>query len=195
MPNRVWIVVAALAIVLTGCSSSQGEQADQETAQATQEELLREWASGVCLAADDLAMQVTSVTDGLDVDLGGGLDQLPAIQEQVAANVEEIEAGIDEVQTALAAVPSESTQAQEFVVEMQGLVQSARSSGQEAVDLLAQAGEAGNVLSAGIAAAGAVAAAQSAFQDATSALDLLELTRTSGQGELGEAFASAPNCS
>ena len=194
MPRRLVIGVAALAIALTGCSSSQDEPARQEAAPATQEELLREWASGVCLAADDLAMQVTSITEGLDVDLGSGLDQLPAIQEQVSANVAEIEAGIDEVQAALAAVPSGSPQAQEFVVEMQVLVQAARSSGQEAVDLLTQAGEAGNVLSAGIAAAGAVAAAQSAFQDATAALDLLDRTRASGQGELGTAFGSAPNC-
>lgn len=156
---------------------------------------MREWASGVCLAADDLAIQVTSVTDGLDVDLGNGLDQLPAIQEQVSANVDQIEAGINDVQVALAAVPAGSTQAQEFVVETQVLVDSARSSGQEAVDLLAQAGEAGNVLSAGIAAAGAVAAAQSAFSDATAALDLLDRTRTDGQGELGRAFATAPDCS
>ena len=194
MPRRLVIGVAALAIALAGCSSSQDEPAEQEAAPATQEELLREWASGVCLAADDLAMQVTSITEGLDVDLGSGLDQLPAIQEQVSANVAEIEAGIDEVQAALAAVPSGSPQAQEFVVEMQVLVQAARSSGQEAVDLLTQAGEAGNVLSAGIAAAGAVAAAQSAFQDATAALDLLDRTRASGQGELGTAFGSAPNC-
>jgi len=195
MLDRRWIVVVACAIALAGCSSSQDEQSDQETAQATQEELLREWASGICLAADDLAMQVTSLADGLDVDLGGGLDQVPAIQDQVSANVEEIEAGIDAVQTALAAVPSGSTQAQEFVVEMQVLVQSARSSGQQAADLLTQAGEAGNIFSAGIAIAGAVAAAQSSFQDASAALDLLDRTRTSGQGDLGEAFASAPNCS
>jgi hypothetical protein len=82
----------------------------------------------------------------------------------------------------------------EFAAELDALIENARSSGQEAVDLLAEATSADNFLSAGLAAAGAAAAAQAAYNDASTALDLLDRTRSEGAGEVGEAFSTAQGC-
>jgi uncharacterized phage infection (PIP) family protein YhgE len=189
------IAVGLSVAFLTACAAdAEQDPAAQEVAETASAEELRAWASDVCSAADELATTVTAVTDGLDVDLSQGLDQLPAIQEQVSANLDEVEARIEAVEDALAAVPDGSPGATAFAAEMEALVDSARASGQEAIDLLAEAGAAGDLLNAGLAAAGAVSAAQSAAADADAALQLLDSTRAETGSELGEAFSTAEGC-
>jgi len=189
------VVIGATVLVVAGCASPEQEDTASQTPAAGSSQELQAWASEVCTAADDLATTVTGVTAGLNVDLSAGLDQLPAIQEQVTANIDEVENRIDELQAALAQAPTDSPAAAEFTGEMQDLITSARESGQEAVGLLAEATAADNVLSAGLAAAGAAAAAQSAVGDATSALELLDGVRSSETGALGTAFNDAEGCS
>lgn len=195
MKKAVAVCAGVVVLVLTGCSSdAEQEVAPQEAASSAGAEELAAWASNVCRTTDELAATVTGVTDGLDLDLSQGLDQLPAIQEQVTARLDEVESEIEAVEAALAAVPEGSASASTFAEEMQALVDSARTSGQEAIDLLAEASAAGNLLNAGLAAAGAASAAQSAASDADAALQLLDRTRADASGELGEAFATAADC-
>ena len=54
--------------------------------------------------------------------------------------------------------------------------------------------EADNALLAGVAAVQAVAAAQSAYSDATEALALLNDVRNDSSGPLARAFDDAPEC-
>lgn len=187
----------ALAVVLVACSDdsdSSSGASGAPTPTPDLEEQMQNWASAVCASSDALADQVTGIADGLNVDLSSGLDQLPAIEEQVSANIADVQSGIDDVQQALAAVPDDSPEAQAFASEMDELISDARVSGQKAVTLLGEAGAADNVLTGGLAAAAAVAEAQSAYDDATSALELLDRTRNEKVGEVGVAFASAPDC-
>ena len=193
--EKLLIALALSVAFLAGCSAeTEPQSTQQEVSETASAEELRAWASDVCSAADELAATVTSVTDGLDFDLSQGLDQLPAIQEQVTANLDEVEARIEAVEDALAAVPDASPGATAFAAEMEALVDSARTSGQEAIDLLAEAGAAGDLLNAGLAAAGAVSAAQSAAADADAALQLLDSARAETGSELGEAFSTAEGC-
>jgi len=193
--KKMLTAVALSAAFLAACSAeTEPESIPQEVVETANPEELRAWASDVCTAADELAATVTSVTDGLDVDLSQGLDQLPAIQEQVTANLDEVDARIEAVEDALSAVPDGSASATAFAAEMEALVDSARTSGQEAIDLLAEAGAAGDLLNAGLAAAGAVSAAQSAAADADAALQLLDSARADTGSELGEAFSTAEGC-
>jgi hypothetical protein len=152
--KKMLIAVALSAALLAACSgAAEPESAPPEAAESANSEQLRAWASDVCQSADDLAATVTGVSDGLDVDLSQGLDQLPAIQEQVTANLDEVDARIEAVEDALSAVPDGSASATAFAAEMEALVDSARTSGQEAIDLLAEAGAAMDLLNAGLAAA------------------------------------------
>lgn len=194
MKMSMFVSAGVVVLVLAGCSSDAPESTPpQETSTSSAEELT-EWASQVCVAVDELAATVTGVTDDLDIDVSQGLDQLPELQEQVTANIDDVEADIDVVEDALAGVPEGSASATAFAAEMETLVDSARTSGQEAIDLLADATAAGNLLSAGLAAAGAAAAAQSAAADADAALQLLDRTREDAADELGEAFTTAEGC-
>ncbi len=193
--KKMLIAVALSAALLAACSgAAEPESAPPEAAESANSEQLRAWASDVCQSADDLAATVTGVTDGLDVDLSQGLDQLPAIQEQVTANLDEVDARIEAVEDALSAVPDGSASATAFAAEMEALVDSARTSGQEAIDLLAEAGAAMDLLNAGLAAAGAVSAAESAAADADAALQLLDSARAETGSEVGEAFSTAEGC-
>lgn len=188
------VSVGVVVLVLAGCSSNPSESTPQEATATSNAAELSAWASQVCGTVDGLAATVTGLTDGLDVDLSQGLDQLPALQEQVTANLDVVEADIEAVEDALAGVPEGSASATAFAAEMEALVASARTSGQEAIDLLAEATAAGNLLGAGLAAAGAAAAAQSATSDANAALQLLDRTRQDAGGELGTAFSTAEGC-
>jgi len=194
-----WLLACCALLVtstftVTGCSSSAQSPTTAPTTTPDLSEQLQAWATDVCRSSDALSSQVAGIADGLDVNLGAGLDQLPEIQQQVTANIDEVQLRLDEVQEALAAAPAQSPQAVEFADELDALMENARSSGQEAVDLLTEATSADNFLSAGLAAAGAAAAAQSAFDDASTALDLLDRTRSEGPGEVGEAFSTAQGC-
>jgi hypothetical protein len=189
-----FVAVGVVVLVLAGCSSGASESATPEVTATSNAEELSAWASQVCGTVDELAATVTGLTDGLDIDLSQGLDQLPALQEQVTANLDVVESDIEAVEDALAGVPDGSASATAFAAEMEALVDSARASGQEAIDLLAEATAAGNLLSAGLAAAGAAAAAQSATSDANAALQLLDRTRQDAGGELGRAFSTAEGC-
>lgn len=189
-----FVGVGVVVLVLAGCSSGASESAMPEVTATSNAEELSAWASQVCGTVDELAATVTGLTDGLDIDLSQGLDQLPALQEQVTANLDVVESDIEAVEDALAGVPDGSASATAFAAEMEALVDSARTSGQEAIDLLAEATAAGNLLGAGLAAAGAAAAAQSATSDANAALQLLDRTRQDAGGELGAAFSTAQGC-
>ena len=189
-----FVGVGVVVLVLAGCSSGASESATPEVTATSNAEELSAWASQVCGTVDELAATVTGLTDGLDIDLSQGLDQLPALQEQVTANLDVVESDIEAVEDALAGVPEGSASATAFAAEMEALVDSARTSGQEAIDLLAEATAAGNLLGAGLAAAGAAAAAQSATSDANAALQLLDRTRQDAGGELGAAFSTAQGC-
>ncbi|SRR6056297_3038024 len=189
-----FVGVGVVVLVLAGCSSGASESAMPEVTATSNAEELSAWASQVCGTVDELAATVTGLTDGLDIDLSQGLDQLPALQEQVTANLDVVESDIEAVEDALAGVPDGSASATAFAAEMEALVDSARASGQEAIDLLAEATAAGNLLGAGLAAAGAAAAAQSATSDANAALQLLDRTRQDAGGELGAAFSTAQGC-
>lgn len=192
---RAWIpVLGVAALLVSGCSNDDAAPLASPTPTPDLSAQLQDWASGVCESSDALADQVADIAGGLDVNLEDGLDQLPEIQDQVTANIDDIETGIDGVQAALSSAPAESAPAQTFATEMDALIADARSSGQETVELLNEAIEAGNFLSAGLAATAAFAAAQSAYDDASAALDLLDRTRTQEAGELGEAFAAAEGC-
>ncbi len=193
--KKTCIAVGLSAAFLAGCSAEAEQQSiPQEVSETANADELRAWASDVCSAADELEATVTSVTDGLDVDLSQGLDQLPAIQEQVTANLDEVEARIEAVEAALAAVPDASPGVTAFAAEVEVLVDSARTSGQEAIDLLAEAGAAGNLLNASLAITGAASAARSAASDANAALQLLDSARAETGSELGEAFSTAEGC-
>lgn len=190
---RLWLVTLTVAAVAVGCSSDVDEAAVAPTP-PSDEELLEDWAGEVCASADELQGTVAGLATDIDLDVGAGLDQLPEIQEQVSANIVAVEAQIDALQTTLADVPESSAQAEQLAGELEALIASARMSGQEAVELLSEATSADNFLMAGISAAGAFAAAESAYTDANAAIELLNELRSSTSGDLGTAFSSAPAC-
>jgi len=190
---RLWLVTLTVAAVAYGCSSDVDEAAVAPT-QPSDEELLEDWAGEVCASADALRSTVAGLATDIDFDVTAGLDQLPEIQEQVAANIVAVDGQIDALQAVLADVPESSAEATELADELEALIASARMSGQEAIELLAEAASSGNFLSAGISAAGAYAAAQDAYSSATAAIDLLDATRSRTSGDIGEAFSAAPKC-
>lgn len=198
---RAIIALTFTAALVAGCSSPSTDQAtDQATDQTTEPQTvtpqveLQAWAGGVCSASNELRTTVGGIATSIDVDLTAGLEQLPQVYEQLQASVGEVDSGIDAVQAAVADVPASSPEAVAFAQELDALATSARTSGQEAVTAAQDAVNADNVLTAGLAAAGAVAAGRTAYEDTRRALTLIDETRSAGQGPVGEAFATAPEC-
>ena len=199
--KRVVLGLMFAALVVAGCSSpdpdpSDGSQSSPAASSSPQEttRTLADWAGEVCRARDLLELKVASVALGLDVDPGGGLDQLPELREQVEGEVEVLQQGVDDLLIAVRAVPDDSPEVSAFVDEVDTLVGSAQESANEALSQLQAATEADNALLAGAAAVQAVAAAQSAYSDATEALALLNEVRNDSSGPLARAFDDAPEC-
>lgn len=190
---RLLLAILTVSAVVGGCSSEVDEAA-VAPAPPSDEELLEDWAGQVCASADELQSTVAGLATDIDLDISAGLDQLPEIQEQVSENIVAVEAQIDALQSALSDVPESSAEAEQLAGELEVLIASARASGQEAIELLAEATSADNFLMAGISAAGAFAAAKSAYSDANVAIELLNELRSSTSGDLGAAFSSAPAC-
>ena len=199
--KRVVLGLVFAALVVAGCSPpdpdpGDGSQSSPAASSSPQEttRTLADWAGEVCQARDLLELKVASVALGLDVDPGGGLDQLPELREQVEGEVEVLQQGVDDLLIAVRAVPDDSPEVSAFVDEVDTLVGSAQESANEALSQLQAATEADNALLAGVAAVQAVAAAQSAYSDATEALALLNDVRNDSSGPLARAFDDAPEC-
>ena len=189
---KILLVVACVAVFAVGCSSD-AEQASVEQP-LTPEQELQAWAAGVCTASDELRGTVGGIASSLDIDITAGLDQLPQVYEQLQASLNEVDLGIQAVQSAVAQVPASTPEAVVFADELEGLVVSTRTSGQQALTAAQEALNADNFLTAGVSAAQAVAAGRTAYDDAQRAITLVDDARTNGQGPVGEAFANAPEC-
>lgn len=190
---RLWVIGAMTIFVAAGCTADPLEQSEA-TDVANSEAVVQQWAGELCTATDALQSQVSGIASSIEIDPSAGLNQLPQIYAQLEGGVAELDAGVDAVESVLRKVPESSPEAVAFATQVQVLVQSARSSGQDALASAEQAVNADNFLSAGVAAAGAVAAAQQARADAGAALELVNGARTGQDSELGEAFAAAPEC-
>lgn len=189
---KIVLALTCVAVLVAGCSSDTQEASVEQP--LTPEQELEQWAGGVCIASDELRGTVGGIASSIDVDITAGLDQLPQVYEQLQASLDEVDRGIQAVQSAVAAVPSSTPEAVTFAEELEGLVVSTRTSGQQALTAAQDALNADNFLTAGVSAAQAVAAGRTAYDDARRALALVDDARTSRQGPVGEAFANAPEC-
>lgn len=189
---KIVLALTCVAFIAVGCSSDAQEVAVEQP--LTPEQELQVWAGGVCVASDELRSTVGGIASSLDVDITAGLDQLPQVYEQLQASLDEVDLGIQAVQSAVAQVPTSTPEAVTFAEELEGLVVSSRTSGQQALTAAQEALNADNFLTAGVAAAQSVAAGRTAYDDARRAITLVDDARTNGQGPVGEAFANAPEC-
>lgn len=190
---RLLVVSAAGMLLATGCAGNPQEQTDASGVISSEVEV-QQWAGELCAATDALQAQVTGIAGSIDIDPAAGLDQLPQIYAQLEGSVAELEVGVDAVESVLREVPESSPEAVAFASQVQALVQGARSSGQEALASAQEAVNAENFLGAGIATAGAVAAAGQARADATTALELVQSARSGQDPQLRQAFAAASAC-
>lgn len=190
---RPWVIGAMSILVAAGCSTDQQGQSDVSDV-VSSEALVQQWAGELCAATDALQSQVAGIATSIEIDPSAGLDQLPQIYAQLQGGVTELETGIDTVESVLRKVPESSPDAAAFASQVQALVQSARSSGEQALASAEEAVNADNFLGAGVAAAGAVAAAQQARADAGAALELVDGARAGQDPQLKSAFAGAPEC-
>jgi hypothetical protein len=190
---RLWVIGAMTIFVAAGCTADPLEQSDASDV-ANSEAVVQQWAGELCAATDSLQAQVTGIASSIEIDPSAGLNQLPQIYAQLQGSVAELEAEVDTVESVLRKAPASSPEAVAFAAQVQPLVQSARSSGQEALTSAEEAVNADNFLGAGVAAAGALAAAQQARADAGAALELVNGARTGQDPQLQDAFAGAPEC-
>lgn len=190
---RHLIIGVVLILSVTGCSS--GSAGDEEVSiDLTSQQELELWASDLCDATGRLNTTVDALTDAIDVDVSAGLNQLPQIYEQLQARMGEIDAGIDDVEGVLADAPASSPEAGIFAAQVQALVASARTSGNDAVMAAGRAVNAEGFIEAGVAVASAVAAAQKAYEEASAAQSLLQGVRNGSDRNLSDAFEAAPAC-
>lgn len=182
-----------IAFVVVGCSSA--DPASQPEATVDPKAELRAWAGEVCTSADLLEASVASIATSIEIDPLAGLDNLPQIAEQVGASLDEVESRIDDLQGVLNRAPASSSEAQAFADEVDTLVTASRTSGEQAIAGLQEAMASQNIFSAGIAVAAAATSARDAQSDARAAVTLMDQTRSSTTGPLGEAFSTAPECS
>jgi hypothetical protein len=187
------VLVAVLA--LAGCSSDEptAEPAPTPTPTPTPTGLsATAWADSVCTSLGDLTTDISTVADGLSVQLGSG-DALDQLTKQLSDNVAAAGTSLDDLLSAIGDAPDtdEATALKDSLQTSAGDVSSATQAAQDAAQQAADAASVSGFLGSAGAALTATSAALAAAKEFATTL----LSAASGVGgTIGSAFADAESC-
>jgi hypothetical protein len=196
--GRLLLAVALAGSLLVACGSSDDESAASAPTSAsptpTPTPSAVIWAGEVCGARDDLNAAVSSLGRNLSYDVSSDRSALDQIDRQLRLQVLAVGDALNGLGTALAGVPADLKEANDFVVNTTKAKQDADEAIAEAQSNLNEMVNSGSILD-GVAAAGKAIIAAKAAYEAGQALvgEVSDLVSAKG-GELSDAFAEAPEC-
>ena len=185
------LLVTALA--LGACSSSEPEPAATPTPTPTPTGVtVAQWADTVCVSLGELSTAVSSVTQGLSLELGSG-DAGEQLKEQLREKAETVGTTADDLVSAIRTAP-DTEEAKELSVTLQDAAEDVRSATQDTKDA-AQAAADATTRAEFLDAAGTTLVAASAALAATETFATTVESAASVTGDtLSSAFADVDSC-
>ena len=209
--RRTWIAVAAAIAVLFGLvfyltqKSDTADVAMTSSVTATSAPpaasptpdpavALARWAGGVCVARDGVGATLIDFGKDLTFDPNSGVSAADQFQAQLDAHLDEINAAMENLGTALGQVPIDYVEASGIITEVQGSGDELLKARDETAKHLAAAREAEDPLSLAAALVQAGSSAKATFDAGKEFIRVLDEATGPKRGELGDAFAAAPQC-
>ena len=188
------VLLAALS--LTACSSDSGsaEASMSPSPTPTPTPSAVVWADGVCVARDGVTAAVSALGRNLSYDITSDRSALEQIDRQLRIQVLALGQSLDTLGTALAAVPVDFQQANDFVA-------AATKAKNDTAEAVSQVGthldamvNADSIVTGVLEAGKALVAGKAAFEAGSALVTVVKDGTTTATGELGDAFAAAPAC-
>lgn len=152
------------------------------------------WAGEVCQARDGFIDSVVAIAASLEYDPQKPESVGEQFQTQIEGQLGTIEAESEKVGAALGKVPVDYIEAAAAVSDLQGSLDSLARAKDEALGHVSSAQGAGDPISAGVEWLQAAAAAKAAYDIGVGSVDSLKALTASTEGDVGKAFATAPQC-
>lgn len=153
------------------------------------------WASDVCAARDGLITSAVDVAGSLEYDPDDPASIGEQFQQQIPGQLDGVDAAARELGAALGGIPLDYVDAAVAIPVLQERLTSLGSAKDEALGHVDAARGAGNPVAAGVEWLRAAGAAKATYDAAILVKDSLDELMASADGDIREAFATAPGCS
>lgn len=153
------------------------------------------WASDVCAARDGLIASVVEVAGSLEYDPDDPASIGEQFQQQVPGQLNGVDAAASALGTALGGIPVDYVDAAVAIPVLQERLTALDAAKDEALRHVDAARGAGNPVGAGIEWLQAASAAKDAYDAGVLVKDSVDELVASADGDIREAFATAPGCS
>ena len=201
----VGAVLVAVAITATGCSGDDPGATDASTAPPTTSSApptptptptpeIVLWAGDVCVARDQLFQTIGELAMNLQYDPQSPDSVGEQFQAQAEAHMDEIDAASSRLGAALGGVPLDYIEAAAALTAIQSKVDVLTAAKDKTMGHVTAAQGAGDPVSAGLEWLKAAAAAKETFDAGTATVDALQQASGAVDGDVGDAFATAPEC-
>ena len=200
------VVLAAVAISSAGCSGDDPASGDMSTfappttssapptptPTPTPDVVL--WAGDVCVARDELFATVGELALSLEYDPQSPDSVGEQFQAQAESHMDEIDAASSKLGTALGGVPLDYIEAAAALTAIQANLDVLTASKDKTMGHVSAAQGAGDPVSAGLEWLKAAVAAKETFDAGTETLTALNEASGAIDGDVSDAFATAPEC-
>jgi len=152
------------------------------------------WASGVCAARDGLITSVVDVAGSLEYDPDDPASVSEQLQQQMPGRLVGIEQAASELGSALGRIPLDYVDAAAAIPPLQDRLSTLGDAKDQALGHVDAAQQAGNPVSAGVEWIRAAAAAKATYDAGVLVKESLDELVDSADGDIRDAFATAPGC-
>lgn len=152
------------------------------------------WAGEVCESRDAFAASILDVAANLQFDPQDPTSVGDQFQQRIPGQLDGVESAAADLGAALGGVPLDYVDAAAALSTLQERVEVLTAAKDEALGHVEAAREAGNPVSAGVEWLRAAASAKATYDAGVAVKDSLSELTDSADGDLEEAFATAPQC-
>ena len=152
------------------------------------------WAGDVCVARDQLLATIGDLAMSLEYDPQSPESVGEQFQTQVEAHMDEIDAASSRLGTALGGVPLDYVEAAAALTAIQEKVDRLTAAKDTTMGHVTAAQGAGDPVSAGLEWLKAAASAKETYDAGTETLGALQQASGAVDGDVSDAFATAPEC-
>ena len=152
------------------------------------------WAGDVCAARDAFLASVIDVAGSLEYDPNDPASIGEQFQQQIPGQLDGVDAAANELGTALGGIPVDYIEAASVIPLLQERIDTLTAAKDQAMGHVGSAQSAGDPVSAGLEWLRAAAAAKATYDAGLLVKDSLGDLVGSTDGDVREAFATAPRC-
>ena len=152
------------------------------------------WAGEVCAARDAFLGSVVDVAGSLEYDPNDPASVGEQFQQQIPGQLDGVDAAADDLGAALGGIPVDYIEAASVIPLLQERIDTLASAKDQAMGHVGSAQSAGDPVSAGLEWLRAAAAAKATYDAGLLVKDSLGELVGSTDGDIRDAFATAPRC-